>query len=217
MNASGCGAMIKEYGHLLRHDAAYAAKAARISELTRDHGATAAGTRLDTEGQTTYDEPRARGLSSALHVAARTEDLRRRRSDAVGARRRGGAHSPTRTCAAVPQVRTPLLQRELAEQLRDRKLRALMEPKPDVILSANIGCIAHLAGAANVPVRHWIEWLDARLASAPYNEDRRAATTGLLEHPFDIVAQPRRRQPSCFCTLRRGVMTCGSSLSLYQT
>ena len=58
-----------------------------------------------------------------------------------------------------------LLQRELAEQLRDRKLRALMEPKPAVILSANVGCIAHLASAANVPVQHWIEWLDARLAS----------------------------------------------------
>jgi glycolate oxidase iron-sulfur subunit len=58
-----------------------------------------------------------------------------------------------------------LLQRELSEQLRDRKLSALMAPKPDVILSANVGCIAHLAGAATVPVHHWIEWLDARLAS----------------------------------------------------
>jgi glycolate oxidase iron-sulfur subunit len=48
-------------------------------------------------------------------------------------------------------------------QLRDRKLTALEAQQPDVILSANIGCITHLAGAAQIPVRHWIEWLDSRL------------------------------------------------------
>jgi glycolate oxidase iron-sulfur subunit len=56
-----------------------------------------------------------------------------------------------------------VLQPELSMQLRDRKLQALQAQQPDVILSANIGCITHLASAAQIPVRHWIEWLDSRL------------------------------------------------------
>ena len=56
-----------------------------------------------------------------------------------------------------------VLQPELATQLRDRKLDALMTAGPDTILSANVGCIAHLASAAPVSVQHWIEWVDSRL------------------------------------------------------
>ena len=91
MNASGCGAMIKEYGHLLRHDAVYAAKAARISELTRDLGRAASGTRGALKDKLRTTTRQARGLSSALHVAARTEAPRRGRGDAVVARRRSAA------------------------------------------------------------------------------------------------------------------------------
>jgi glycolate oxidase iron-sulfur subunit len=56
-----------------------------------------------------------------------------------------------------------LLQPALSGQLRERKLRAIAAAEPDVILSANIGCIAHLGAASRVPVRHWIEWLADRL------------------------------------------------------
>jgi glycolate oxidase iron-sulfur subunit len=58
-----------------------------------------------------------------------------------------------------------VLQPQLAQQLRDRKLDALMTAEPEIILSANVGCITHLASTAPVPVRHWIEWLDARLTA----------------------------------------------------
>jgi glycolate oxidase iron-sulfur subunit len=57
-----------------------------------------------------------------------------------------------------------ILQPELSNQLRERKLEALEAQQPDVILSANIGCITHLANGAQAPIRHWIEWLDARLS-----------------------------------------------------
>jgi glycolate oxidase iron-sulfur subunit len=57
-----------------------------------------------------------------------------------------------------------LLQPQISTQLRDAKLRALQSGLPQQILSANIGCIHHLNGASDVPVRHWIEWLDAQLA-----------------------------------------------------
>jgi glycolate oxidase iron-sulfur subunit len=56
-----------------------------------------------------------------------------------------------------------LTQPAIAGELRDRKLASIAKARPDVILSANVGCIAHLASAADVPVRHWIEWVDERL------------------------------------------------------
>ena len=56
-----------------------------------------------------------------------------------------------------------VLQPDLAYNLRDRRLGHLQAPAPEVILSANVGCIAHLQSGTERPVRHWIEWLDARL------------------------------------------------------
>jgi len=60
-----------------------------------------------------------------------------------------------------------LLQPELSQDLRARKLDTLLENRPQVILSANIGCITHLQGATGTPVRHWIEWVDEVLATRP--------------------------------------------------
>jgi glycolate oxidase iron-sulfur subunit len=59
-----------------------------------------------------------------------------------------------------------VLQPELSYQLRDRKLGNLQEMKPAAILSANIGCITHLQSGTDVPVRHWVEILDAALPSS---------------------------------------------------
>jgi glycolate oxidase iron-sulfur subunit len=58
-----------------------------------------------------------------------------------------------------------LLQPALAAALRERKLAALTAGRPDVILSANVGCLTHLAATSTVPVRHWIEWVDERLGT----------------------------------------------------
>jgi glycolate oxidase iron-sulfur subunit len=61
-----------------------------------------------------------------------------------------------------------LLQPTLSGQLLDNKLGHLQQNEPQVIASANIGCLAHLAGEASVPVRHWVELLDPQ-ASALLN------------------------------------------------
>jgi glycolate oxidase iron-sulfur subunit len=57
-----------------------------------------------------------------------------------------------------------VLQPTLSKALLARKVSALSAPSPDMVLSANVGCIGHLAGGTDIPVRHWLEWLDARLA-----------------------------------------------------
>ncbi|HLY53629.1 MAG TPA: heterodisulfide reductase-related iron-sulfur binding cluster, partial [Steroidobacteraceae bacterium] len=58
-----------------------------------------------------------------------------------------------------------LLQSGISRALRERKIQCLLSGKPETILSSNIGCIAHLGGASEVPVLHWIEWLDGVLAA----------------------------------------------------
>jgi glycolate oxidase iron-sulfur subunit len=54
----------------------------------------------------------------------------------------------------------------MSRQLRDRKLDALQSNHPDIILSANMGCLTHLQSGTGTPVMHWIEWLDEQLAGA---------------------------------------------------
>ena len=164
MNASGCGAMVKEYAHLLRHDPAYAAKAERIVELTRDL---------------------AEIIPLSEHALSLRAKLRHATTDRVvfhppctlqhGQRIRGVVESCLGMLGAsvlpIPESHLccgsagtySVLQPELSVQLRDRKLAGLQAQAPDVILSANIGCITQLASAAQIPVLHWIEWLDARL------------------------------------------------------
>ena len=162
MNASGCGAMVKEYAHLLRNEPAYAARAARIVELTRD-------------------------LAELLpeHAATLSDKLRQRAPERVvfhppctlqhGQKIRGVVEKMLAAFGAevlpIPESHLccgsagtySVLQPELSTQLRDRKLKGIETQQPDVILSANVGCITHLAAAARRPVLHWIEWLDARL------------------------------------------------------
>ncbi len=58
-----------------------------------------------------------------------------------------------------------VLQPELSYQLRDRKLANLKPIEPQVIVSANVGCIQHLQSGTDTPVRHWVEVLDDALAS----------------------------------------------------
>ena len=60
-----------------------------------------------------------------------------------------------------------VLQPELSMQLRERKLGHLHELAPAMIVSANIGCISHLQSGTDVPVRHWVEALDAALVARP--------------------------------------------------
>lgn len=161
MNASGCGAMVKEYAHLLRHDAVYAPKAARIVELTRDlaellpeHVERLTQLVGRHEERVVFHSPCT--LQHAQKVRGAVEQI----LESLGAVVLPFADSHL-CCGSAGTY--SILQPAVAEELRERKLEALQGPRPDVILSANVGCIVHLAGASQVPVRHWIEWVAARL------------------------------------------------------
>ena len=81
--------------------------------------------------------------------------------------RRSGSSScpsPIRTCAAARRAPIHCCSRRFRASSRPAKLKALEAGRPDVIATANIGCLAHLADGAKRPVRHWIE--SARCANA---------------------------------------------------
>ena len=165
MNASGCGATVKDYGHLLRHDAAYAAKAARISALTRDLSELLPALVPALRG-------RLANLPSgpvAYHPPCTLQH---------GQKLRGGVEQHLRALGFDVQLPQEshlccgsagtysVLQAPLSQQLRTRKLGHLDALAPVVIASANVGCITHLQGGTPVPVRHWVELLDEALQAA---------------------------------------------------
>lgn len=166
MNASGCGVTVREYGHMLKDDAAYAAKAARISALTCDLSellpdlVPALKPRVKPPaGVVAYHPPCTLQHGQKLRGGVETH-LRALGFDIQVAR------NESHLCCGSAGTYS-VLQPELAYQLRDRKLGHLRQLQPAAIVSANIGCITHLqSGSGATPVSHWVELLDAALAPA---------------------------------------------------
>jgi glycolate oxidase iron-sulfur subunit len=162
MTASGCGATVKEYGHLLAHDPAYADKARRIAALTRDLSEVvplfeqALLPKLAPAGaqRVAYHPPCT--LQHGQQIRGKVEALLR--AAGVDVRLCADSHLCCGSAGAYS-----LLQPALATQLRDNKLANLGATAPDMIVSANIGCQAHLQSGTDTPVRHWIELLDRML------------------------------------------------------
>jgi len=165
MTASGCGVTVKEYGHLLAHDAAYADKARRISALSRDLSEImpAFETELAAliQGRITervaYHPPCT--LQHGQQIRGKVEQVLR----TVGVDVLLCADSHL-CCGSAGTY--SMLQPALSQQLRGNKLANLAQCAPDVIVSANIGCLNHLQSGTETPVRHWIELLDAALKPA---------------------------------------------------
>jgi glycolate oxidase iron-sulfur subunit len=162
MTASGCGVQVKDYGHLLRDDTVYAAKAQRIAALCRDVSEIIAAEDA-TLRQRLRPQERER---VAFHSPCTLQHGQKIRGVIEGLLEAAG-YTLTRVrdghlcCGSAGTY--SLLQSELSMQLRDNKLAALTENEPHVIATANVGCQTHLAGGSVVPVRHWIELLDAAL------------------------------------------------------
>jgi glycolate oxidase iron-sulfur subunit len=167
ITASGCGVTVKEYGHLLRHDPAYADKAKRISELTRDIGEVIAAESAKLKPLMRRQTPDARrqqkiafhspcSLQHGLRLHGKVDSLL---SDL------GFQLTPipdSHICCGSAGTYS-ILQPELSQRLLANKIAALESGGPSTILTANIGCQAHLQSATALPVKHWIEALDEKL------------------------------------------------------
>lgn len=161
-NASGCGAMLREYAHHLRNDPAYAAKAQALSVAVRDISeilephAEALGKRIGAiTGRYAFHPPCT--LQHWQKLRATTERVLR----TLGFQLVPFAESHL-CCGSAGTY--SVLQKDLALRLRDRKLRNIEAGGPDAIVSSNMGCITHLQSGAKVPVQHWIEVVDEALS-----------------------------------------------------
>jgi glycolate oxidase iron-sulfur subunit len=162
MTASGCGVMVKDYGWLLRNDPVYAEKAARVSAATKDISEVLVAERealkrLATRpvpGRIAYHPPCT--LQHGQKLSGGVEALL---TDA------GFELAPVaekHLCCGSAGTYS-ILQPDIANQLKARKLGHLQASQPELIVTANIGCLTHLQSDAAVPVRHWVELLDATL------------------------------------------------------
>jgi glycolate oxidase iron-sulfur subunit len=166
ITASGCGTMVREYGHLLERDPAYAAKAARVTALARDISEVVAAEGAALGGALAAAKP-ATPTRLAFHSPCSLQHGQKIRGVVEGLLRDAGfALTPVpdaHVCCGSAGTYS-ILQAGLSEQLLANKVRALESGSPQEIATANIGCLVHIGSGTGLPVRHWIELLDARLA-----------------------------------------------------
>ena len=155
VNTSGCGTEIKDYGHMFRDDPVWAEPARRISGLTRDISEFMAAIGI-------APAPDA-GLTVAYHAACSLQHGQRITAEpktllaAVGFTVRDVPEGHL-CCGSAGTYN--LLQPEIADQLRARKLSNIGRLNPDIVATGNIGCITQLARGTGVPVIHTVELLD---------------------------------------------------------
>jgi glycolate oxidase iron-sulfur subunit len=165
VTASGCGVQVRDYGHVLADDSAYADKAARISALCRDPAEVVAAematlrplldARVQGRGKLAFHSPCT--LQHGLKIRGVAEDL----LAAAGYELVPVADGHL-CCGSAGTY--SLLQPELSHRLRDNKLASLTAASPQVVATANIGCLTHLQAGCTLPIRHWIELIDEALA-----------------------------------------------------
>ncbi len=159
VNASGCGAVVKDYGRALAHDAAYADRAARIAAMVRDPAELLPDLVAALRGRV---RPPAHAARLAFHPPCTLQHAQRLRQivephlaaldfDVV-------LPAESHLCCGSAGTYS-VLQPEIATALRDRKLGHLAATAAPTIVSANVGCIQHLQSGTTTPVRHWIEVL----------------------------------------------------------
>ncbi len=164
MTASGCGTTVKEYGHLLKDDAAYSEKAARISAMTLDLSQVLLKERSAIENLVSMRPRRAE--KAAFHSPCSLQHAQQIR-DHVEPLLEAAGYDVT----SVPDAHLccgsagtySILQPGLSMRLRDNKIAALHAGAPVRIATANIGCLTHLQSGTGTPVSHWIELIDRRL------------------------------------------------------
>ena len=157
ITASGCGTMVKDYGHLLAGDAKYAGRAKIISDLSRDLSEVVAGE--DLTGLELDDSE----LKVAVHCPCSLQHGQQL-PDTVDNILRGlgfelAATKDKHLCCGSAGTYS-ILQPTLSQQLLDNKLQALEIDNPDRIVTANVGCQLHLSTKSNRPLTHWIELVD---------------------------------------------------------
>ena len=176
VTASGCGTMVAEYGHLLRSDPEYAERAARVSALYRDISQVIEQERdtfaviLKAKVETFPVDAEVTKPKLAFHSPCSLQHGLKIRGVVENLLRDAGfelTHVPDGHLCCGSAGTYSLLQSGLSGQLLANKVRALESASPDIVATANIGCMAHiesgLSASSKTPILHWIELIDRRL------------------------------------------------------
>lgn len=155
ITASGCGTTIKDYGHMLRLDPAYAEKAARVSALASDITEYLAA--LDLPQQ----EPKR--LTVTYHSACSMQHGQKITMAPKLLLKNAGftVRDPAEGHLCCGSAGTyNILQPEISGELKARKVRNIEATKPDVIATGNIGCMTQIGSGTAIPILHTVELLD---------------------------------------------------------
>ncbi len=158
INASGCGTTVKDYGWMLRNDPAWADRAARISSLTKDITEIMLGLGLTS----LTDAPRP---VVTYHSACSMQHGQKLKTQPVELLRAAGfeVRQPLESHLCCGSAGTyNLMQPELAEKLKIRKLANITATHGDIVATGNIGCLVQLTDdkSESLPVVHTAELLD---------------------------------------------------------
>ena len=158
--ASGCGVQVKEYGHLLKNDPEYAAKAEKVSAMARDISEILGAEDLSGLQMNNSTE------RVAVHCPC-TLQHGQQLPDSVDPILQTLGFNLTKTkdkhlcCGSAGTY--SILQPKMSQKLLANKLEALSVDNPDVIVTANVGCQLHLETKSKQPVKHWIDIVDQAL------------------------------------------------------
>jgi glycolate oxidase iron-sulfur subunit len=154
ITTSGCGTTIKDYGHLLRLDMTYAAKAAAISTKAKDVTEFLAGLTLPAQKM---------NMRIAYHAACSIQHGQQIKAQPLALLRRAGfdvVEVPEGHLCCGSAGTYNIMQPEIAAKLRDRKIANIKSTRPEAIATGNIGCISQISSGTSIPILHTVELLD---------------------------------------------------------
>jgi glycolate oxidase iron-sulfur subunit len=159
--ASGCSVMLKDYGHFMQHDAAYAEKAKKIAALSKDVSEV-----IVTEWPKLKSMLKPSNEKIAYHPPCTMQHgMKLKGSVETMLKDMGYSLAPvadSHLCCGSAGTYS-VLQSTISNELKARKVASLTADEPTQIATSNIGCMTHIQSGTTLPVKHWIELLDERL------------------------------------------------------
>jgi glycolate oxidase iron-sulfur subunit len=156
ITTSGCGTTIKDYGHMLRLDAAYKDKAAKVSALAKDITEFLSELELPApkfKAGVTVAYHSACSLQHGQKVTKAPKDLLINAGFVVKEPAEGHL-----CCGSAGTYN--IMQSDIATQLRDRKVKNIKATGAVIIAAGNLGCMKQIGAASDIPIVHTVELLD---------------------------------------------------------
>ncbi len=154
INSSGCSSFVKQYSTIMQADSAYAKKAKYVSDHCLDLSELSSSIKSTASKQ--------KNISVAFHSPCTLQHGQKINGVIEQKLIEAGyslteVQDPHLCCGSAGTY--SLLEKDMSSQLLTNKIHHLEKNQPDLIVTANIGCLLHLQSGTDIPVKHWIELL----------------------------------------------------------